>query len=119
MYRIWYTIIGVSIINEVEWNKETLKEIASFPDEVKRDIGYLIFKLQIGERLEMPSSRPMPSLGKGCYELRSKGIDGIYRIFYFVKIKGKVLIFHAFNKKTQKTPKKEIDLGKKNLKAML
>lgn len=106
-------------MNEVEWNKAALKEISSFPEETKREIGYLIFKLQIGEKLGMPWSRAMPPLGKGCYELRVKGTDGIYRAFYFLKTKGKVIIFHAFNKKTQKTAKKEIDLGKKNLKEML
>lgn len=67
----------------------------------------------------MPYSRTMTSIAQGCCELRVKDSDGIYRAFYFLKIKGKILIFHAFQKKDQKTPKKEIDLGKKNLKEML
>ena len=106
-------------LNEVEWNKKALKEVKSFPEEIKKELGYLIFKLQIGESLNMPYSRTMTSIAKGGCELRVKDSDGVYRAFYFLKVKGKILIFHAFQKKDQKTPKKEIDLGKKNLKEML
>lgn len=106
-------------MNKVEWNKKALKEVKSFPEEIKKELGYLLFKLQIGESLKMPSSRTMTCIAKGCCELRVQGNDGIYRVFYFLKIKEKILIFHAFQKKEQQTPKKEIDLGKKNLKEML
>jgi phage-related protein len=67
----------------------------------------------------MPHSRPMPSVGKGCSELRVKGEDGAYRVFYYLKIENEVIVFHAFKKKTQQTALKDIDLGKKNLKDML
>tara|TARA_Y100000590_G_C15115817_1_gene786707 strand:+ start:29 stop:361 length:333 start_codon:yes stop_codon:yes gene_type:complete len=106
-------------MNEVEWNKKALKEVKSFPEEVKKELGYLIFKLQLGETLSMPHSRNMASIGKGCSELRVKDSDGIYRVFYFLKVKGKILIFHAFQKKDQKTPKKELNLARINLKEML
>ena len=79
----------------------------------------MIFKLQLGKNLSAPHIKAMPSINKGCYKLRMKDKDGIYRAFNYVKIEGKILIFHAFQKKTQKTPKKEIDHGKKNLKEML
>lgn len=105
-------------MNEIWWNISALKNIRSFPDEIRREIGYLIFKLQIGEKLEMPFSRAIPTIGKNCYELRVKGEDGIYRVFYLLKIKGKIMVFHAFQKKSQKTPKKEIETGKKRLKEM-
>jgi phage-related protein len=106
-------------MNEVEWSKKALKEVKSFPEDIRKELGYLIFKLQIGESLSMPHSRSMPSVAKGCCELRVKDSDGIYRVFYYLKVKGGVLIFHAFQKKEQKTAQKDIDLGKKNLKDML
>jgi phage-related protein len=106
-------------MNKVIWNDKALKEVKGFPEDSKKSIGYLIFKLQQEESLSFPHSRPMPSVEKGCHELRVKDKEGIYRVFYYLKIKGKILIFHAFKKKTQKTSKKEIDLGKKNLKEML
>ncbi len=91
-------------MNEVEWNKKALKVIKGFPVDVKKELGYLIFKLQIGDSLKMPYSRLMPSISKGCRELRVKESDGIYRVFYFLKVEGRILIFHAFQKKDQKTP---------------
>lgn len=106
-------------MNEVVWNENTLNEVKSFPDDVKKSLGYLIYKLQRGDKLSAPHSKSMPSLNKGCHELRVREKDGIYRVFYYLKIEGRIFIFHAFQKKTQKTPQKEISLGKKNLKEML
>ena len=106
-------------MNRVEWNPRTLKAVKAFPDDVKREIGYMIFKLQIGEFLKMPFSRPMPILGKNCHELRVKGKDNIYRAFYLLKVGKKIVLFHAFQKKSQKTSTKEINIGKKNLREVL
>jgi hypothetical protein len=57
--RTEYGTVTKEIIsmNEVEWNKRALREVKGFPEEVKKELGYLIFKLQIGEKLEMPHSR--------------------------------------------------------------
>lgn len=106
-------------MKEVEWNKNTLKVVKKFPKEVKNDLGYLIYRLQVGDILKMPYSRSMSSIAKGCFELRVKGTDGIYRAFYYTKIDEKILIFHAFQKKEQKTPLREVNEAKKNLKEML
>ena len=106
-------------MNKIVWNKKALKEVQNFPDIVKRELGYLLFRLQRGQSLAMPHSKPMPSGGKGCYELRIKGEDGAYRVFYLLKIEDEIIVFHAFKKKTQKTSLKDIDLGKKNLKDTL
>ena len=61
----------------------------------------------------------MPVLGAGAAELRIRDSAGIYRAFYVVKVAEAALIFHAFAKKTQKTPAQDIELGKKRLKEML
>jgi len=66
----------------------------------------------------MPLSRPMSALGAGAAELRVRDRSGIYRAFYIVRLADAVVIFHAFAKKTQKTPDREIALGKKRLKEM-
>ena len=61
----------------------------------------------------------MPSIGVGAEELRVKDRHGIYRVFYLARKADVVLVFHAFQKKIQKTPQHEIELGKKKLKEML
>jgi phage-related protein len=93
--------------------------IRTFPEEVRREIGKAIFDLQKGHTIGMPLSRPLPTVALGVEELRIRDRSGIYRTFYFTKSSRGILIFHAFVKKTQKTPLQEIDLGRKRLKEML
>lgn len=93
--------------------------IRTFPEEVRRVLGQAIFDLQKGRTLGMPLSRSMPTIALGVEELRIRDRAGVYRTFYFTKSPRGILIFHAFVKKTQKTPRQEIDLGRKRLKEML
>jgi phage-related protein len=93
--------------------------LRAFPADVRRAFGKAIYDLQQGHSLAMPLSRAMPVLGSGAAELRIRDSAGIYRAFYVAKVADAVLIFHAFVKKTQKTPNQEIVLGKKRLKEML
>ena len=97
------------------FHKSVRPIIRSFSNEIKKDIGKYILDLQKGKIILFPASRPMPSVGKGVSELRIRDQDGIYRVFYTVKLGNAVIIFHAFQKKDQKTPKKEIDLAKVRL----
>ena len=46
---------------------------------------------------------------KGLWELRSKSVGGIFRIFYFMIVENKAIMLHAFQKKTDKTPQKELE----------
>ncbi len=55
-------------------------------------------------------------LDKGLYELRLKGKEGIARVLYCTVINRKIVMLHSFVKKTQKTPKKELNIAKKRLK---
>jgi phage-related protein len=64
-------------------------------------------------------SRPITSVASGVEELLVRDRSGAYRVFYYTKLADSVLIFHAFVKKTQKTPPQEIALGQKRLKEML
>ena len=88
--------------------------IRTFPEEVRYKIGKAIFFLQQGENLQMPLSRPIPSVDVGVKGLRVKGHDGAYRVFYLVEGENRILVFHAFVKKTQKTPYLQIELAKKD-----
>lgn len=93
--------------------------LREFPEEVRKEVGKAIFDLQRGERLAMPLSRPMRSVGVGVEEIRLKDQFGIYRVFCYLKSARGVLVFHAFMKKGQKTPRREIELGKKRLREVL
>lgn len=106
-------------MREAIFHPKALRAIQEFPKEARKAIGDAILDLQHGARISMPLSRPMPSVGSGVEELRVKDAAGIYRAFYLVKSKRGILVFHAFEKKTQKAPVHEIELGQKRLQEML
>jgi phage-related protein len=85
-------------------------EIKSPPlsPEARREAGFLIRRLQQGAMLSMPHSRPMPSIGQRCHELRINDNDKTWRIIYRIDINA-VLILEVFSKKTRTTPKDIID----------
>lgn len=64
-------------------------------------------------RLGMPDSRHM---GDGLLELRLKAKEGIARVFYCTVVNNRIVILHVFQKKSVKTPKKELDIARKRLK---
>lgn len=86
---------------------------------IRREIGEALRDLQKGLHLGMPLSRPMPDVASGVHELRATGATTAVQEFYFVKLADAILVFHAFQKKTQKTPKREMALGQQRLKEML
>jgi len=106
-------------IKKAIFDPATLKIIREFPANVKKEIGDAIRGLQNSKILEMPLSKAMPGIAPGVHEIRVRSEDGSYRAFYYLKIKYNVLIFHAFKKKTQKTPEKEIRTAKIRLRENL
>ncbi|MGE0175283.1 MAG: type II toxin-antitoxin system RelE/ParE family toxin [Oligoflexales bacterium] len=72
-----------------------------------------------GQTIGMPASKPMTSAASGVYELRIKDRSGQFRVFYISKHVDAILVFHAFKKKTQATPKQEIQVAKNRLKDMI
>jgi phage-related protein len=93
--------------------------IRRFPKEVRIGLGKGLFRLQMGEQIGMPNCRPMPGVAAGVSELRVKGEDGSFRAFYYTASSRGVLVFHAFVKKTQRTPPLEIEVARKRLKELL
>ena len=77
------------------------------------------FQLRAVQRGDTPTDfKPMSIVGKGVEEIRIK-IGEAYRIFYVARFPEAVYVLHAFNKKTQKTSKKDIEIGKQRYQAMI
>jgi phage-related protein len=75
---------------------------------------FLLRQLQQGENLGLPNSRPMPSIGTHCHELRIRDQDKNWRIVYRID-QDAVLIVDVFNKTTRATPKSVIEVCQKRL----
>ena len=84
--------------------KACTKEIQEFPEGVREDLADALARLEVGQNLSMPLSRPMPSIGSGVHELRFCDRQGIYRVIYFIKRSREIWLLHAFKKKTKATP---------------
>ena len=67
------------------------------------ETGFLLRRLQLGESLGLPHSRPMPSIGRRCHELRVPDSNATWRVIYRIDDDAIVLL-EIFSKKTQKTP---------------
>ena len=106
-------------MKKVVWHPKALGTVKGFPDEVRKELGYLIYRIQQGDSLGLPHSRPMRAVASGVSELRVRGPDGAYRAFYFLKSAKGILVFHAFKKKSQQTPDYEIEQGTKQLEELL
>ena len=107
------------MVRPVVFHPKARDAVRRFPREARVRLGKDLFRLQMGERIAMPVSRPMPVVGGGVSELRVKGADGIFRVFYYLASPKGVLVFHAFVKKTQRTPPLEIELARRRLKELL
>ena len=79
-----------------------------FSLNARREAGFLLRMLQRGEKLGMPQSRPMPSVGRRCHELRVRDEDLTWRVIYRLD-EDAVVILHVFSKKTQRTPQTVIE----------
>lgn len=97
----------------IEFCGRSLNAIRGFPSAVKREIGQQLDRVQHG--YEPIDWKPMPSIGKGVREIRIKE-QGQYRVIYVAKFEDAVYVLHAFQKKTQKTRKQDIETAKRALK---
>jgi phage-related protein len=79
------------------------------------EAGFLLRRLQQGEIVTLPHSRPMPNVGPRCHELRIQDADQTWRILYRIDSDA-VLILEVFNKKTRQTPKRVISICRKRMK---
>ena len=85
-----------------------------FSKEARIEAGTFLGKLQQGERLSLPHSRPMPTIGRRCHELRIKDKGLNWRIIYRNDADA-VVVVEVFAKKTNVTPKKVIDNCRRRL----
>lgn len=79
-----------------------------FSSEARVEAGLLLRRLQRGESLSMPHSKPMPDIGDRCHELRIRDATTNWRIAYYVD-EDAVVILDVWKKKTRKTPRQAIE----------
>ncbi len=82
--------------------------------EAKLEAAELLFRLQRGDKLGVPTSRPMAAIGGGCHELRIRDRNVGWRIFYVV-VPDAIVILHVAKKKGQQTSQRDIERCRQRL----
>lgn len=101
-------------MKEIRFLADTRDRIRDFPADARIRAGFELREVQKGND---PSDwKPMKTVGSGVREIRIRLANGAFRIIYLATLADCVLVLHAFEKKTQQTPQKEIDLATQRLK---
>jgi len=116
---ITLTINGTRIINNITWNisfynEKIEKQTLGFPKGILASLIHILELIEeLGPNLGKPHTAPM---GKGVFEIRARGKEGIGRSFFCSIQNDEIVILHSIIKKTQKTPKKDLELAIKRMK---
>jgi len=84
-------------------------ELRNFPEDARRQMGTELRRVQEG--LEPFDWKPMTAVGAGVREIRVREASGAYRVLYVAALVEAVYVLHSFQKKTQATPKRDLDLA--------
>lgn len=92
------------------WRGSTRKDLSLFPEGARRQSGYQLRRVQEG--LEPADWKPMPTIGPGVREIRVQDGVSAWRIIYLCERPEGIYVLHAFQKKTQKTSQRDIQLAR-------
>ena len=101
----------------IYWVGSSLKDLMVLPDEVKREAGYQLHRVQNGYDPE--DWKPFQTVGAGVKEIRISEDGGAFRVMYVAKFAEKIYVLHSFQKKTQKTSPKDINIAKTRYRAIV
>jgi len=94
----------------------SLDDLRAFPETARREAGHQLYLVQSG--LDPEDWKPMPSVGSGVREVRIRDQSGAFRVIYLATRPEAVYVLHAFQKKTQATAKRDLDLAETRLKEL-
>ena len=94
---------------------DSLDRLRDFPEDARSTAGYQLREVQKGG--DPADWKPMKTIGVGVREIRIREASGAFRIIYVASLGDLVIVLHAFGKKTQKTPQKDIDLAAARLRS--
>ena len=101
-------------MREISFHGTSKNDLSAFPSDARGEAGYQLSKVQHG--LEPSDWKPIHNIGPGVCEIRIREESGQYRVLYVAKFADAVHVLHAFQKKTQRTAKADIELAKKRYK---
>ena len=111
--------MGPGTLKPIRWIGSSLRDLKSFPSEVRSEVGYALYAAQNGEM--DPSAKPMKGFGgASVMEIVAPLFGDTWRAIYTVRFQDVVYVLHAFQKKSKSgiaTPQKDIELIRQRLAA--
>ncbi len=98
------------------WLGSSRSDLKAFPPDARRIAGFQLRRVQQG--LEPNDRKPMPTVGPGVREVRIHTVLE-HRVFYVAKFTEGVYVVHAFEKRSRKTPKPELELARDRFRALV
>ena len=95
----------------------SLDDLRAFLAHARREVGYQLDRVQRG--FDPDDWRPMPSIGPGVREIRVRERAGVFRVIYVATFADVVYVLHAFQKKTQQTAKRDVELPTSQLREQM
>lgn len=92
---------------------DSLARLRDFPDDARAEAGYQLSQVQLGN--DPDDWKPMATIGPGVREIRVRERSGVFRVIYLATLADRVLVLHAFTKKTQQTARKDIEVAARRL----
>lgn len=96
-------------MKRLEFLGDALDRLRDFPEVARKEAGVQLHKIQLG--LEPSDWKSMTTIGAGVREIRIRDEAGAFRIIYVTRIEDAVYVLHAFQKKTQQTAKRDLDIA--------
>lgn len=91
--------------------------VREFPAAARTRAGLELYAVQLGQ--DPTDWKPMASVGAGVREIRIRDASGAFRILYVAQLTDCVLVLHAFQKRSQKTPDHDLELARRRLKTWM
>lgn len=104
-----------TLSKEITFLGSSLETIKDFLANVRSEAGHQLRQIQCGDN--PADGEPMKTVEQGVREIRIREASGAFRVIYLATLTDRVLVLHAFQKKTQQTAQHDIDLAAARLKA--
>ena len=101
-------------MKRLEFLGDALAQLRDFPEGARKEAGVQLHKVQLG--IDPSDWKPMTTVGPGVREIRIRDEAGAFRVIYVAYVGDAVFVLHVFQKKTQQTAKRDLDLAMSRLK---
>lgn len=97
-------------MKEIEFLGDSLKVLTDFPKAARQNAGRQLERVQRGQ--SPIDFKPMPEIGREVEEIRIREESGAFRVIYTARLPDAVYVLHVFQKKTQRTAKRDIEIAR-------